>query len=161
MKVLRRVVAVLVLPFLGYLIGATIFLHFWNQAEPGDVKNANLVAVAKSCERNGPVTLRRLGFYYTCEVEVRIRSDNETYTSDVTGWLAPEDIGKEYAVHTLRRGPLSPDVRPDSQILLGWLCTFVFGIVFLLVYVNILRFLLPDRGPRKRRMPTRYEPPTT
>ncbi|MGW6935349.1 DUF6346 domain-containing protein [Lentzea sp. NPDC054927] len=161
MKVLRRVVAFLILPLLGYLIGATIFNHFFDKIEPGDLNKATLVAVAKSCERHGPVALRGFGYYYKCEADVRVRSDGSSHTSTITAWLSPEHIGKEYAIHTSgRRGrSLDPDERP--QIALGALFTLVYGIVFLLVYANILRFLLPDRGPRKRRMPTRYEPPTT
>lgn len=159
MNVLRRVVAVLVLPFVGYLLGATIFNHFFDRIEPGDLNKATLVAVAKSCERHGPVAWRGLGYYHKCETELRAR-DGSTSTSTVTAWLSPEQIGKEYAAHTTRRGrSLDPDERP--QIFLGWLCTFVYAVAFLFVYANILRFLWPDRGPRKRRMPKRYEPPTT
>lgn len=79
---------------------------------------------------------------------------------DSDGVALTEQIGKEYAAHTTRRGrSLDPEERP--QIFLGWLCTFVYAVAFLFVYANILRFLWPDRGPRKRRMPKRYEPPTT
>ncbi len=160
MNVLRRVLVALVIPLLGYLIGATIFNHFWDEAEPGDLKKATLVAVAKSCERQGPVTGQGFGYYYECEAEIRARSDGSTSTSTVAGWLAPEDVGKEYSVHTTRRGrSLEPDVR--SQVFLGWLCTFLFAIAFIIAWANIARFAWPDRGPRKRRMPIRYEPPAT
>ena len=159
MKVLRRILVFLVLPLLGYLIGATIFLHFWNKIEPGDLKNATVVAVAKSCERLSPVSWRGFGYHYECETELRAKSGT-TSTTTVTGWLKPSDIGKEYAAHTSRRGkPLEPDVRTNSQVLLGWVCTFVFAIVYLIAFANVAYRILPDRGPRKRRMPTRYEPP--
>jgi hypothetical protein len=77
-----------------------------------------------------------------------------------TGWLGPEDIGKEYAANTTRRGrDVVPEERPDSQLLLAGLGTMVVGTVYLLLAVKIAQYVLPDRGPRKRRMPTRYEPP--
>jgi hypothetical protein len=60
-KALRRILALLVLPLLGYLICATVFNHFYDKVEPGDVKNAPYVAVAKSCERHGPVAWRGFG----------------------------------------------------------------------------------------------------
>lgn len=162
MTVLRRVLVLVVMPLFGYLTGATIFNHFWNTIEPGDVANAELVAVVKSCERHGPVTLRGFGFHYECAVETRFRPVGSTHTWTVTGWFAPEDIGKEYAVGTTRRGrSLEPEVRTQSQVLLGWVCTFVFAIAFLIAFANIARFVWPDRGPRKRRMPKRYEPPVT
>lgn len=42
MNVLRRVLVAVVVPFLGYLIGATIFNHFWDEVEPGDLEKATL-----------------------------------------------------------------------------------------------------------------------
>ena len=158
MNALRRILALLILPLLGYLIGATIFNHFWNKVEPGDLKNATIVAVAKSCERHGPVAWRGFGYYYECETELRSRS-GKTSTTTVTGWLKPSDIGKEYAAHTMRKSQLQPDVRTESQVLLGWVCTFVFAIVYLFAYAYALSYLFPHRFKIKRRTPTRYEPP--
>ncbi|MFI6099236.1 DUF6346 domain-containing protein [Lentzea sp. NPDC051213] len=160
MHVLRRVLVALIIPFLGYLLGATIFNHFWDRIEPGDLQKATLVAVARSCERHGPVAWRGFGYYYECEAAIRVRSGGATSTSTVTGWLAPEDVGKEYGVHTTRRGrSLEPDVR--SQVFLGWLCTFVFAVVFIIAWAGIARLVWPDRGRRKRRVPIRYEPPAS
>lgn len=160
MKVLRRILVFLILPLLGYLIGATIFNHFWDKVEPGDVKNAPYVAVAKSCERHGPVAWRGFGYYYECQADVRSQPEGVTREFTFAGWLGPEDIGKEYAANTTRqRRSVVPEERPESQVLLGWLCTFVFAIVYLYVIIKIAYYVLPDRGPRKRRMPTRYEPP--
>jgi hypothetical protein len=159
-KALRRLLVYLILPLLGYMIGATIFNHFYNKLEPGDLQKATLVAVAKSCERLSPVSWRGFGYHYECKAEIRVVSDGSTHTSTVTGWLTPEDIGKEYAAHTQRVGnTLYPDERNQSQVLLGWVCTFVFAIVYLIAFANVAYRILPDRGPRKRRMPTRYEPP--
>lgn len=127
MNLLRRVLVALIIPLLGYLLRATIFNHFWNEVEPGDLANADPVAVAKSCERRGPVTWRGFGFHYECQAEVRFRSSGETYTSIVTGWLTPEDIGKQYAVHAVRHGrPL----RLAGPGIPGLVCTFVFAIAF-------------------------------
>lgn len=160
MKVLRRVLVYLILPLLGYLIGATIFTHFYNKIERGDLQKATLVAEAKSCERLSPVSWRGFGYHYECKAEIRVVSDQTTHMSTVTGWLTPEDIGKEYAAHTQRVGKaLYPDERNQWQLLLGCVLTFVFAIVYLIAFANVAYRILPDRGPRKRRMPTRYEPP--
>ncbi|SDP04204.1 DUF6346 domain-containing protein [Lentzea jiangxiensis] len=152
MKVLHRVFAFLLVPFLGYLLGATIFNFFWDKAAPGDLSNATLVAVARSCERQGPVALRGFGFYHECRVELRAKSGT-TSTSTVTGWLGPSDIGEEYAAHTQRRSQVQPDERP--QVFLGWLCTFVFAILFLLAWAKIAVPAFPERH---QRLPERPEP---
>lgn len=160
MNVFRRVLVALVIPLLGYLLGATIFNHFYNQVEAGDLARATLVATPVSCARRGPVAWRGFGFFHECQVEVRVRSSGETYRSSVTGWLAPEDVGEQYAVHTVRHGrPLQPDVRSEGQVFLGWLCTLVFGIGYLVMNAWIARYVWPDAKPRKRRVPTRYQPP--
>ncbi|SDG04351.1 hypothetical protein SAMN05216553_10542 [Lentzea fradiae] len=153
MNVLRRVLVALVVPLIGYLLAATIFNHFYNQVEPGDLAEARLVATVKSCERRGPVAWRGFGYYHECELEVRISSSGETYTSDVTGWLAPEDIGKQYAVHAMRHNrPLQPDVRSQSQVFIGWLCTFVFSIAYLMLIAWIASHVWPGEGlPGARR----------
>lgn len=159
MKVLRRILVFLVLPFLGYLICATVFNHFYDKVETGDVKNAPYVAVAKSCERHGPVAWRGFGYYYKCQADVRSRSEGVTRKFTFTGWLGPEDIGKEYAANTTRRGrDVVPEERADSQVLLAGLGTMVVGTIYLFAYANVVFRILPDRK-HKRRMPTRYEPP--
>ncbi|MFS8096165.1 hypothetical protein LFM09_03405 [Lentzea alba] len=161
MKVLHRIFAFLLVPALGYLLGATIFNHFWDEVEPGDLANAPYIATAKSCERHGPVTLRGFGYYYRCQTQARDKADGSVGTWAVTGWLEPSDIGKEYAANTAKRGrDLHPQARPQSQVVMGWLFTLVFAIVFIIAFAKIAGPALPE-GRRGRRMPKRYEPPTT
>ncbi|MET9225350.1 DUF6346 domain-containing protein [Lentzea sp. NPDC003310] len=142
MKALYRVFAFLIVPFLGYLLGATIFNFFWDQAEPGDLKNADMIAVAQSCERKGPVAWRGFGYHYDCKIERRFKSGTVN-TSTVTGWLDPSDIGKEYAAHTMRRAQVAPDERP--HVFVGWLCTFVFAILYLFVIAKVAVPAFPER----------------
>lgn len=61
----------LVMPPLGYLVAATVFTHFGDQIEVRDTRGAYLVAVARSCERQDPITLSG-GFkaWYLCEADV-------------------------------------------------------------------------------------------
>jgi hypothetical protein len=154
MKALHRVFAFLLVPFLGYLLGATIFNFFWDKAGPGDLAKADMIAVAKSCERKGPVALRGFGYYHECRIERRFKSGTIN-TSTVTGWLDPSDIGKEYAAHTQRRSQVQPDERP--QVFLGWLCTFVFAILFLFVWAKIAVPAFPER----HQIVPRQDEPTT
>ncbi|MGW6444193.1 DUF6346 domain-containing protein [Lentzea sp. NPDC055074] len=153
MTALHRVFAFLFVPFFGYLLGATIFNFFWDKAEPGDLKNADMIAVAQSCERKGPVALRGFGYYYDCRIERRFKSGTVN-TSTVTGWLDPSDIGKQYAAHTMRRAQSAPDERP--HVFIGWLCTFVFAILFLNVWAKIAVPAFPERF---RKMPEDLEQP--
>ncbi|MDX8141103.1 DUF6346 domain-containing protein [Lentzea sp. BCCO 10_0061] len=155
MKALHRIFAFLLVPFLGYLLGATIFNFFWDKAEPGDLAKADMVAVAKSCERKGPVALRGFGYYYDCKIERRFK-DGDINTSTVTGWLDPSDIGKEYAAHNVRRSQPAPDERP--QVFVGWLCTFVYGMLFMYVWAKIA---VPAFADRFRQMPEPQEPLAT
>ena len=152
MKVLHRVFAFLLVPFLGYLLGATVFNFFWDKAAPGDLANADTTVVAQSCERKGPVALRGFGYHYDCEVQRRF-PDGHTNTTTVTGWLDPSDIGKEYAANTPRRSQPAPEERPYDWA--AGLCTFVFGIFYLYVIAKVAVPAMPERF---RQMPEQAEP---
>lgn len=82
---------------------------------------------------NAAARWRGFGYHYECRVDFRVRSSGETYTSVVTGWLTPEDVGTQYTVHTVRHGKL---LWPWSTVFLGWLCTSVFAIAFLFLSVG-------------------------
>lgn len=153
MKVLHRIIAFLVVPFLGYLLGATIFNFFWDKAEPGDLKNADMIVVAQSCERKGPVAWRGFGYYYKCEVQRRFAGGHTNRTT-VTGWLDPSDIGKEYAAKTPRRSQPAPEERPYDWA--AGLSMFVFGIPYLFVIAKVAVPAFPERF---RKMPEPQEPP--
>ncbi|WP_394621180.1 DUF6346 domain-containing protein [Lentzea sp. JNUCC 0626] len=153
MKALHRIFAFLLVPFLGYLLGATIFNFFWDQAAPGDLKNADMIAVAQSCERKGPVAWRGFGYYHECRIERRFDDGTVNY-SKVVGWLDPSDIGKEYAAHTMRRAQVAPDERP--HVFVGWLCTFVFAILYLFVIAHVAVPAFPERF---RQEPAPADPP--
>lgn len=153
MKVLHRVFAFLLVPFLGYLLGATIFNFFWDKAAPGDVKNAYMVVVAQSCERKGPVAWRGFGYYYECKVERRFKS-GMVGTSKVTGWLDPSDIGKPYAAETPRRSQARPEEQPyDWAAGFG---TFIFAILYMFVIAKVAVPAFPERF---RKMPEDLEQP--
>lgn len=74
MKVLQRLVAFVLLPVVGYLVGATIFFAFWDRIEVGDPDGSGYAAVAQSCERRGPVSYKGFGYWYTCAAKVTQRA---------------------------------------------------------------------------------------
>ncbi|SMD20792.1 DUF6346 domain-containing protein [Lentzea albidocapillata] len=154
MKALHRIFAFLLVPFIGYLLGATIFNFFWDKAEPGDLAKADMIVVAQSCERKGPVAWRGFGYYYKCKVQRRF-ADGDTNTTTVTGWLDPSDIGKEYAANTPRRSQPAPEERPYDWA--AGLCTFVFGILYMFV---IAKVAVPAM-PKRYQLPEPQEPPAT
>ncbi|WP_112277098.1 DUF6346 domain-containing protein [Lentzea terrae] len=95
-----------VMPPLGYLTAATVWTHLGDQIEVGDgaVKNEILLGVAKSCERQDPITLTG-GFkaWYICQVDVSERG-GPPRTMESRGFLTPDDIGKPVPVSTVHRG---------------------------------------------------------
>lgn len=102
MKVLHRLVAFLLLPVLGYLLGAAIFFTFWDCIDVDDPAKAGYVAVAESCERRGPVPYKVFGYWYTCKAKVTQRADDVTRTTKA-GFLTPEHVGRGVAVGTTRQ----------------------------------------------------------
>lgn len=159
MRTLHKIFAIVVVPALGYLLGATIFNLCWDRVEPGDIAGADYVAVAKSCERHGPIAWRGFGYYYKCRVEVTDTSDGTTHMWTTTGWREPADIGQQIAVTPTRRG-LAPEERPYQG--LGGVLVMVFGIlwIFVLAYVvNPLLQGLPERMRARRLQREKENPP--
>lgn len=156
MTALRRVVAFLLLPALGYLLGATIFFAFWDKFEVGDPGKDAYVAVAKACERKGPVTYKGFGYWHECTADVTRRADGVTRTM-TAGFLEPEHIGRQVAVNTTRRHQeVVPVDRPYAGV--GGVLLFPFGILWLFAFAYIGGPVLPTRR-RGRKTPIRYQKP--
>ncbi|MGI5503008.1 DUF6346 domain-containing protein [Lentzea sp. CA-135723] len=153
-RVLHRFFAFLVVPVLGYLLGATIFNHFWDKVET-DLRDAELVITATSCERGRPVTLRGFGYVYECRAKVENKTNGNVTTATTRGFLTPELIGTEVAGSGFRRGELYPE-RPYA----GWgmVLLLPFGVLWFYVYIRIAWPLLPERR-KTRRKPVRYQRP--
>ncbi|MFD4676489.1 DUF6346 domain-containing protein [Lentzea sp. NPDC058450] len=153
-RVLHRFSAFLLVPVLGYLLGATIFNHFWNKVET-DLHGADLVITATSCERSGPLTLRGFGYVYDCRAKVENKTNGNVTTATTRGFLTPELIGTEVAGSGFRRGELYPE-RPYA----GWGMALLlpFGVLWFYVYIRIAWPLLPERR-KARRKPVRYQRP--
>ncbi|MBP2338801.1 hypothetical protein JOF41_004979 [Saccharothrix coeruleofusca] len=158
MKILHRLVAFLLLPVLGYLLGATIFFTFWDRIDVGDPAKAGYVAVAESCERRGPVSYKGFGHWYTCTAKVTQLADGVTRTMKA-GFLTPEHIGREVAVETTRRyREITASERPYTW--LAGVLLFPYFILWLFVFVHVAGPVLPVRR-RGRKMPIRYQKPGT
>ncbi|MEU5697067.1 DUF6346 domain-containing protein [Actinosynnema sp. NPDC020468] len=152
---LHRVFAFLVVPALGYLIGATIFFHFYDRVETGDLAKAGYTAVATACQERGPVTYKGFGYWHRCDVTVTRTADRRTLTADVS-FLEPADIGRTtWAVGVDRRSRVQPE---RSSPGLGMVCLMAFGVLWLLVFIRIAGPVMPE-GRRRRRMPIRYRRP--
>ncbi len=154
-RVLHRIFAFLIVPVLGYLLGATIFNYFSDKVETKDLSDASHIIVATSCDRHGPVTLRGFGFVYECSATVTNKVNGNVVTTTARGFLRPDLIGKQVAGEGFNRGDLYP-VRPYA----GWgmVLLLPFGILWFYVYITVAWPLLPERRkPRPR--PVRYQRP--
>ncbi|MFD1148674.1 DUF6346 domain-containing protein [Saccharothrix hoggarensis] len=156
--VLHRLVAFVLLPVMGYLLGATIFFTFWDTIEVGDPGGSGYAAVAQSCERRGPVSYKGFGYWYTCTAKVTQRADGVTRTMQA-GFLTPEHIGREVAVETTRGyRAINPRERPYAG--LGGVLLFPYFALWVLVFARVAGPVLPSRR-RKRKVPLRYRKPGT
>ncbi|GLZ31934.1 hypothetical protein Lesp02_41220 [Lentzea sp. NBRC 105346] len=154
-KLLHKLIAFLIVPLLGYLVGATIFIQFYDEIETGDLANAEYVAVARSCERQGPLTLRGFGYWWECRADVTRVAENVTRTMSTRGFLRPEHIGKKVAVNTTRAGrEIVPEERPYQG--LGGFLLIPFGILWLFVIAYVANPLLRKYVPKPG---DRVEPP--
>ncbi|MFC3893214.1 DUF6346 domain-containing protein [Lentzea rhizosphaerae] len=154
-RILHRIFAFLIIPVLGYLLGATIFNHFWNKVETEDLSEASHIIVATSCDRHGPVTLRGFGYVYECRATVTNKVNGNVVTATTRGFLNPELVGKEVAGTGFRRGDLYPE-RPYA----GWgvILLLPFGVLWFYLYIAVAWRLLPERR-KSRRKPVRYQRP--
>jgi hypothetical protein len=153
-RVLHKLFAFLITPVLGYLIGATIFNHFWDKPET-DLSGASHIITARSCERHGPVALRGFGYWYECRATVENKMNGNVVTATARGFLNPDLIGKPVAGDGFRRGELFPE-RPYA----GWgmVLLLPFGVLWLYVYIRVAWPLLPERR-KSRRRPVGYQRP--
>jgi hypothetical protein len=154
-RILHRIFAFLVIPVLGYLLGATIFNYFSDKVETEDLSDASHIIVATSCDRHGPVTLRGFGWVYECRASVTNKVNGNVVTATARGFLRPELIGKQVAGEGFNRGDLYP-VRPYA----GWgmVLLLPFGVLWFYVYIAVAWPLLPERR-KPRRRPVRYQRP--
>jgi hypothetical protein len=154
-RILHRIFAFLVIPVLGYLLGATIFNYFSDKVETEDLSDASHIIVATSCDRHGPVTLRGFGWVYECQATVTNKVNGNVVTTTARGFLRPELIGKQVAGEGFNRGDLYP-VRPYA----GWgmVLLLPFGVLWFYVYIAVAWPLLPERR-KSRRKPVRYQRP--
>ncbi|MEV6239355.1 DUF6346 domain-containing protein [Lentzea sp. NPDC051838] len=95
-----------VMPPLGYLTAATVWTHLGDQIEVSGTAAANetLRGVARSCERQDPITLTG-GFkaWYICQVDVSAHG-GPSRRMESRGFLTPDDIGKSVPVGTIHNG---------------------------------------------------------
>jgi hypothetical protein len=140
LRVLYGLFVFLGLPVLGYLLGATIFIQFWDKVEVGDLSKTGYVAVAQSCERHGPVAFTGFGYRWQCQAELIAPASGETRM--ITTWfLKPEHIGRRVAVGTNHRGTnVVPDERPYQG--LGGFLAMVFGVLWIFVLARTANPLL-------------------
>lgn len=154
-RILHKILAFLIIPVLGYLLGATIFNYFSDKVETEDLSDASHIIVATSCDRHGPVTLRGFGYVYECRATVANKVNGNVVTATARGFLRPELIGKQVAGEGFNRGDLYP-VRPYA----GWgmVLLLPFGVLWFYVYIKVAWPLLPERR-KSRRKPVRYQRP--
>ncbi|WP_330277446.1 DUF6346 domain-containing protein [Lentzea sp. NBC_00516] len=102
MKLLGFLFVLFVMPPLGYLTAATVWTHLGDQIEASGT--STLVGVARSCERQDPITLTG-GFqaWYVCQVDVSAHG-GPARTMESRGFLTPEHIGVQVPVATTHNG---------------------------------------------------------
>ncbi|GGN11458.1 hypothetical protein GCM10011609_59390 [Lentzea pudingi] len=133
--VLHRVFAFLVMPVLGYLLGATIFTHFWDKPDAENVDRADLAITALSCEQYGPITLRGFGFVHECRARVENRNSRSATIATVRGFLEPHLIGQPVVGREFDRGELTPE-RPYAWWAFGLLLLFAGVWLYVSIWVT-------------------------
>ena len=139
-------VALVVIPAPGWLLAATIFTYFADKIEVGDVGTAPWRVVAKTCERQGPVTFTGgFGYWWKCSAEATPQTglmEKRTPRMVTTrGWLKPEHIGTPVSANKISKGGgIGPDKRPYLGT--GGFMAMAFGVVWLLGWAEVARRVL-------------------
>jgi hypothetical protein len=134
MKLLGFLFVFFVMPPLGYLVSATVFTHFGDQVDVRDTRNASLIAVARSCAAQEPITLTG-GFktWYICQADVSANG-GPSRAMEARGFLNPSLVGVPVEVGTTHKGTrLVPEHQryPNAAGLLlagtiiGWLALMI------------------------------------
>lgn len=75
-----------------------------------------LFLLARSCDRQGPVTYKGFRYWYSCQGDLDRVGQSATVTGTVD-FLKPEDIGKKYYVYVTTKGRINPSLRRPC----GWI----------------------------------------
>ncbi|MDT7787913.1 MAG: hypothetical protein QOF58_6332 [Pseudonocardiales bacterium] len=144
------------MPPLGYLTAATVWTHLGDQIEVRDTRGEHLLAVARSCERQDPITLTG-GFktWYICEVDVSANG-GPSREEKSRGFLTPDLIGVPVAIGTTNRSgtrlvaehPRYPTAAPLAlaATVIGWVLLMVA-----MLWVSSREFMpRPSSSPGRR-----------
>ncbi|TWP50865.1 hypothetical protein FKR81_17410 [Lentzea tibetensis] len=132
-RVLRLVFAVLVMPLLGWLLGATIINAFTDRYGPDPApRPGQTFAIARECDRHGPVSTHGFGFWHQCMAD--LGQHDGPFARRPVNFLTPADIGQHVPVVKEGTGRRSHHVRAADQPLAwwGWLALpFALGWLYL------------------------------
>lgn len=146
-KVAKVAFAVLLLPVLGWLIGATIISQFTGVRGPDPaVGPGQSYAVARICHRHGPVSTHGFGFWHQCAAELH-HNGADGATGQIVNFLGPADIGQKVAIKREGTGRRSHDVRAADRPLAGWAwLALPFALAWLYLVFRVARPWVRDLG---------------
>ncbi|MEO6766882.1 MAG: DUF6346 domain-containing protein [Umezawaea sp.] len=146
---LRRAFVLIVMPVVGYFLGATILFALYDRVEPA-TEEPNNVLVVTSCDRNGPVTYKGFGYWYTCHGTLTNTTSFKSQPWTV-GFLRPDQIGQRFSSGYRGRHHTIGANRPYGPV------SVVLCVVFGLFWVSLMVRLAPGYHRRKREMDAEVE----
>lgn len=145
-KVGKLAFAVLFLPVLGWLLGATIISQFKDVYGPDPaISSSPASMVARICHRHGPVSTHGFGFWHECAADVYYPDKDEPTGKEIVNFLTPADMGQKVAVKREGTRHRTHWVRAADQPLewWGWLA-LPFGLAWLYFVFRVARPIVRD-----------------
>jgi hypothetical protein len=147
LRVLRRIIVLVVIPIVGYLIGATIVFHFSNQYgdeyPDGPSMDSATYAVATSCEQQGPVSTHGFGHWWRCQADVHWQGNGATSEPRTADFLTPADIGRPVQVAGTRRNQGIKRAATQPYQWVGIVIIIPFAVLWLRLVARFARFGVP------------------
>jgi len=150
-RLARTTTLIVIAITLGYLIGATIVsrsaAHYGAEHPDDGSLNSKTYAVATSCERHGPVSIRGFGYWWTCRADVHWQGNGDTSEPRSADFLTPDDIGKPVHVTGIRHNSGIRRAAEQPYLTASIVLLFPFGIGWIFGWVYLIGHT--SSGPKK------------
>lgn len=145
-KIGKLAFALLFLPVLGWLIGATIINHFADRYGPDPAAGpGQTYVVARVCHRHGPVSTHGFGFWYQCAADVHHDGAERRTGGEIVNFLTPADLNEQVAIKLEGKGRRAHHVRAADQPYVGWAWLAApFALLWIFLVYRVARPIVRD-----------------